>query len=87
MIQRIVGKTLIQWHRDYQTVFSTPAGKRVLADLIRTAGVNRSSFTAGQPDTVAYNEGKRAIVLRILNRLHVAPEEVARIAQEYAQNG
>jgi len=86
VIQAIKNTALVKWHQDYQTVFSTPQGRRVLSDLVRTANVDRSTYVTGDSHQTAFNEGKRAIVMRILNRLHVSPEEVIRISKEIVVN-
>ena len=58
-------KQLKQLEGDYQTTFSTKEGERVLADL-ESAYYHRSSFTK-DPYETAFNEGSRAVVVRILN--------------------
>jgi hypothetical protein len=58
-------KQLKQLEGDYQTTFSTKEGERVLADL-ESAYYHRSSFTK-DPYETAFNEGSRAVIVRILN--------------------
>jgi|TARA_R110002074_G_scaffold303952_1_gene475176 hypothetical protein len=58
-------KQLKQLEGDYQTTFNTKEGERVLADL-ESAYYHRSSFTK-DPYETAFNEGSRAVVVRILN--------------------
>jgi|TARA_R100000742_G_C4176762_1_gene13224 hypothetical protein len=58
-------KQLKQLEGDYKTTFSTKEGERVLADL-ESAYYHRSSFTK-DPYETAFNEGSRAVVVRILN--------------------
>ena len=58
-------KQLKQLEGDYETTFSTKEGERVLADL-ESAYYHRSSFTK-DPYETAFNEGSRAVVVRILN--------------------
>ncbi len=60
-----VDKQLKQLEGDYKTTFSTKEGERVLADL-ESAYYHRSSFTK-DPYETAFNEGSRAVVVRILN--------------------
>ena len=58
-------KQLKQLEGDYKTTFSTKEGERVLVDL-ESAYYHRSSFTK-DPYETAFNEGSRAVVVRILN--------------------
>jgi len=58
-------KQLKQLEGDYRTTFSTKDGERVLADL-ESAYYHRSSFSK-DPYETAFNEGSRAVVVRILN--------------------
>lgn len=57
----------------YRAVFSTPAGKDVLADILTRGGMVASSFAAGDPHMTAFNEGKRRLALEIIERLNVDP--------------
>jgi hypothetical protein len=60
-----VDKQLKQLEGDYKTTFSTKEGEKVLADL-ESAYYHRSSFSK-DPYETAFNEGSRAVVVRILN--------------------
>ena len=60
-----VDKQLKQLEGDYKTTFSTKEGERVLADL-ESAYYHRSSFSK-DPYETAFNEGSRAVIVRILN--------------------
>lgn len=50
---------------DYESVFKSPSGERVLHDLV----VNRmiSAPVIGSHESMAYNEGQRSVVLTILD--------------------
>tara|TARA_R100000315_G_C5130454_1_gene74556 strand:+ start:346 stop:579 length:234 start_codon:yes stop_codon:yes gene_type:complete len=50
---------------DYLTTFNTKEGERVLEDL-KKAYYHRTSFNS-EPYTTAFNEGQRAVVIRIIN--------------------
>lgn len=52
-------------HADYEAVFKTSAGERVLHDLV----VNRmiSTPVIGSHEAMSYNEGQRSVVLTILD--------------------
>ena len=60
-----IDKQLKQLQGDYETTFNTKEGERVLADL-ESAYYHRSSFTK-DPYETAFNEGSRAVIVRILN--------------------
>ncbi len=49
---------------DYEKVFNSPEGKRVLADLSRSCFYNRTFYTNDSLD-LANNEGKRFVYLHI----------------------
>ena len=61
-------KQLKQLEGDYETTFSTKEGERVLADL-ESAYYHRSSFTK-DPYETAFNEGSRAVIVRIKNLIN-----------------
>ena len=52
---------------DYSFTFSSEEGKRVMEDL-EQAYYNRISFSR-DPYATAFNEGQRAVIVRILNLL------------------
>ncbi len=49
---------------DYEAVFNTPEGKRVIEDLGRSCFQYQTSFSS-EATEMAYNEGKRTIYLHI----------------------
>jgi len=55
---------------DYMEAFSTEGGKRVLADLSRECYENSITFIRNEPDSTAYNSGKRYVILRIRKMLN-----------------
>jgi len=55
-------------HKQYLAVFDGPAGKVVLADLMRRGGLLATSYNS-DPIRMAFNEGKRSIALHIHNML------------------
>jgi len=61
-------KQLKQLQSDYETAFNTKEGERVLADL-ESAYYHRSSFSK-DPYETAFNEGQRAVIVRIKNLIH-----------------
>lgn len=52
---------------DYETVFSSEAGQRVLADLMASFHMGRSSHTSGDSHETAFREGERHVVLHVLS--------------------
>lgn len=75
-----------QRKRDYKTVFNSPEGKSVLADMVKFHGVFEAMTpaTGMEPLELAYNEGMRIVILRILHMLEKEPTE---LRQELADNG
>jgi hypothetical protein len=65
---------------DYRQVFGSQAGQRVLADILRRAGIMQTSFDA-VPAIAAYNEGKRRIGLEIIELLNADPADQERLAR------
>lgn len=63
---------------DYRHVFASEPGQRVLADILRRAGVMQTSFDA-VPSIAAYNEGKRRIGLEIIEMLNADPADQERL--------
>ncbi|MEA2036819.1 MAG: hypothetical protein U9O94_04885 [Nanoarchaeota archaeon] len=50
---------------DYETVFSTGEGKRVLEDIKRCGFVFKTSMIQGDSHATAFNEGRRELALHI----------------------
>ena len=66
--------------RAYHTVFDGAEGQIVLTDILRTAGMLQTSVVAGDAQMTAFNEGKRAIGLHIINHLRWSETEVMQLA-------
>lgn len=54
---------------DYEEVFSTEVGERVLSDLFDNFHMARSTHVNGDSHETAYREGQRNVVLHILHLL------------------
>ena len=67
---------------DYNRVFSTEQGKRVLFDLLENSHYLSSSFVDGDPHKTAFHEGERNIVGKILTRIHTTPEKLDELFRE-----
>jgi len=68
-------------YRSHKTIFESPEGKMVLADMCRAHGVFDGGF---HPDPYKHAEaaGERNAVLRILTILNLNAEEVSALTQE-----
>ncbi|MBI9078307.1 MAG: hypothetical protein JEY79_01045 [Pseudodesulfovibrio sp.] len=61
--------------RAYKNVFMNPDGQLVLADLAERNCVTRPIFGAGiTTEQMLVNEGRRQVVLEILNALNLDPD-------------
>lgn len=54
---------------DYETVFASAAGARVLADLMTQFHIGRSSHMSGDSHETAFREGERHVVLHIFDMM------------------
>lgn len=65
----------------YREVFDAPAGRIVLLDLMRAGGV--LSVSLGQtPQETAWNDGRRSLVLHVLQQLRMQEAEMLRLATQ-----
>lgn len=71
----------LQLKKDYQETFSTPHGRRVLAHLLRTAGVTRPRFSLDIEQT-RINEGERRFAMSIYNFVHTSEDELLKLMSE-----
>ena len=60
----------------YKEVFGTDAGKEVLEDIMRFNFVLNTTMQDNDALQIAFNEGRRAVVLAIMNNLQVSPAEL-----------
>ena len=66
---------------DYKEVFSSPQGQRVLADIMRRAGVTRPNFDA-DPDKARLLEGHRHLAHSIFRMVHSSDEPLLKLIAE-----
>lgn len=66
----------------YKRLFATDDGQVVLEDMMRTFHVFNSTMQ-DSPTETAFNEGGRAVVLRIMNHINSDPKKL----QEMLANG
>jgi hypothetical protein len=64
---------------DYQEVFRTQAGQRVLADILRRNRVIDDTFDPA-PTVAAYHEGRRRAALEIVELINDDPDAAWRLA-------
>lgn len=88
-----VRPTRAAWYRKravYRACFATAEGREVLGDLLRLAGANRCSFNPQAPDpalAMAFAEGRRSIGLHLTETLNLSHADIARLAQQEAEDG
>ena len=62
--------------KDYKQVFSTQAGKRVLADMMSSHYMFTATFAPQDPHMTSIREGERNVILRLLSILKKDPEKL-----------
>ncbi len=88
MIQRALDGLLarLRLKHDYAETFGTPQGRRVLADIMRRAGVTQPHFDAN-PEKARLLEGHRHLALSIFRNVHASDAPLLNmIAEETARN-
>lgn len=65
---------------DYRFVFGSPAGQRVLADILHRAGLMADTYDA-HPTNAAYAQGKRRVALDIVELINADPDDRLRLAR------
>jgi hypothetical protein len=69
---------LIQLVKDYEYIFATEQGKRVLKDLSNQCYEHCVTFVPGSADGTAFNEGKRWVALHIRRMLETDPHQIGK---------
>lgn len=69
---------------DYKKVFASEQGKRVLNDLIRAHHVMTPTMVRGDETglQMAYNEGQRNVVLRLLKMVNLSEADMRKLMGE-----
>lgn len=68
---------------DYRNVFNSSQGKRVLYDLMLNHNFLQTSFNKGDDaNEMAFKEGGRHVVTRILTILKVDPKQLEQLIEE-----
>jgi hypothetical protein len=69
---------------DYKAVFGSDAGRRVLADLVATHGLLKSSPNL-DPQALAFHAGEREVVIGIIHYLNLKPSDLPDAAAQWAE--
>jgi len=67
---------------DYQTVFNSPVGKKVLYDLMSAHNMIQPTYTKDVNEMLVY-EGERRVILRILTLLKANPKNLLERIEEH----
>jgi len=76
---------LFRRYRDYSVTFGSEEGRRVLADLCKTAGVFDTGIGKGDVVSLAYQAGARDFALQCLNLSGQGKFDIDRRIQELDQ--
>jgi hypothetical protein len=77
LVEKKVARTM-----DYKRTFTSEQGKRVLQDLIFAHNVMTPTYVRGDAIEMAYKEGARNVVLRILTILETDEELMQKLIRE-----
>lgn len=66
----------------YKQAFEGPAGEFLLASLLDFSGFYKQSFSS-DPYQTAFNEGKRAVALHIIQLLDLKEEDLRNLVRGY----
>jgi hypothetical protein len=66
----------------YQAAFQSGDGRIVLRDLLQQGGLLSVSHVEGDSHATAFNDGKRAMALHIVERLRWSEGEMLRLGEE-----
>jgi hypothetical protein len=56
----------ISRQEDFRATFETPQGRRCLKHLMKISGVFSTTHVPGDPYASAFNEGQRAIIMKMV---------------------
>jgi len=75
-----------QRYINYQRVFGSEEGKRVLYDMMEYHSFLKPTYEKGDPHETAFNEGGRNVILRILTYINADIEALEKRMKEGARN-
>lgn len=68
----------------FKDTFATESGKIVLQDLVRECGLLRNTYR-GNSEELLFNEGKRNVLLYILNNINADLKAILEVAERQSQ--
>jgi hypothetical protein len=68
----------------YKSVFGSENGQRVLWDLMKVSGYTSNNFDEN-PQQLAYNEGLRSMVIRIVNLVEMDTQQISKLTKKYRE--
>jgi len=78
-------KKIVETINHYKETFTSEVGKKVLIDLIKSTNVMGTSFDI-DPNQTAFNEGQKAVVLRILRTIETDPAQLIELINKAGQS-
>jgi hypothetical protein len=73
---------LLKKKKKYENTFKTIDGETVLQDLMAFCHYKDLTFVKGDMYHTAFNEGKRAVILRILSVLNLSEDKLMEIVNQ-----
>ena len=71
-------------YQAYRAFFTSDEGEEILTDLMKAA--NFQNITVGKdPYETYYNEGRRSLLLQIIQTARLTPKEINRLTNKMAQ--
>lgn len=67
----------------YKTLFASNNGRLILHDLCMKCGMFQSSHTVGDSHSMAFNEGRRSVVIEILDIIN---KDQSKILQQFSES-
>ena len=71
---------------DYQRVFNSVEGRRVLRHLMKVHGFMQTSYNEN-PYATAFNEGGRNVVIQIMNKVRIDLNKLEKEIKEQQEQG
>lgn len=69
---------------DYRKIFKTAAGRHVLMDLYdKCYGMNTTVDASGNPFKMAVNEGRRIVLLYIIDKLKTEDQDLRKLWEQH----
>ena len=85
MLFRRNEKKMVDTINLYKKVFSSEEGRKVLVDMAKATNIHGTSFDSDQLQ-MAFNEGQKAVVLRILRTIETDPEQLLQLIKQAGQS-